>query len=92
MGESGCTASSTPPDASTLSAALSHDADRIRHRFPGLRHERVGGCEHLDWPGDIEQLCGWIGQNLDKAATVGEKGGAFGIIVKKCSDSLPLSI
>jgi hypothetical protein len=33
-------------------AALRHDGDRGRHRFPGLCHERVGGCEHLDWPAE----------------------------------------
>ena len=43
----------------------------------GLRHERVGRCEHLDWPGDIEQLDGRIGQDFDNAVAVWRKARGF---------------
>jgi len=58
-------------------AAQRQDADRIRYRFPGLRRESVGGCEHLDWPGDIEQLDRRIGQHFDNAAADWRKARGF---------------
>ena len=57
--------------------ALRHDADRIRHGLPGLRHESVGRCEHLDWPGDIEQLYRRIGEDFDNVATIWRKTWGF---------------
>lgn len=58
-------------------AASRHDADRIRHRSPGLRYESVSGCEYLDWPAHIEELDGRIGQDFDNTTIIWRKMRGF---------------
>jgi len=73
-------------------AASRHDADRIRHRSPGLRYESVSGCEYLDWPAHIEELDGRIGQDFDNTTIIWRKRRAFGVIAEKWRASFALSI
>ena len=59
-------------------AAARHDPQRVRRlRLP--RDEIVGRCEHLQRPGDVQQLHVREGEHFDRRGSFGGERGVFGI-------------